>query len=206
MKNELNVLFTTISIIILVALLTACGGGESNESTTDIIFNGKVLTEEQKEEFEAWFGVLPESGEYWYDPVSGLAGVVGGEAAASLGPDLPLGEVARDASRGDTGVIVNGREITQNEVDFLEAIFQVDVAEDDYTLDPFGNIYPNDDPLSGGNIYVALDQVQGQVPGQGQGDNFWSSAYGAGNSDGQCSYVSLPNATGPSTFVSSGCG
>ena len=204
MKDRATILSIAILTIMLMILLTACGGGESDENTTDVTINGEALSDEQKEQFEILFGGLPEPGKYWYDPVSGLAGVVGGEAVASLGPDLALGEVAKNASRGNTGVIVNGREITRNEVDFLEAIFFVEVVKDEYTLDAYGNIYPNDDPFSGSNIYIALDQIQGQV--QGQGDNFWSSAYGAGNSDGQCSYVSLPNSSGPSTFVSSGCG
>jgi len=198
MRSGLSVLSIATLLTLLIIFLTACGGGSDSK---DIIINGQVLTEEQKEEFLEWYGVLPDPGRYWYDSVSGLTGVVGSEAAASLDPDLPLGQVARNASKGDTGVIVNGRELTQNEVDFLEALFEVDIPENDYTLDAFGNIYANDDPFSSVNIYFALQQSQGQ------GDNFWSTKFGsAGNSSGGCSYVSIPNTSGPSTFVSSGCG
>lgn len=64
--------------------------------------------------------VLP-GGCYWYDTVSGLIGHEGGPAVGALVPGLGLGGPLRaDASHGDTGVFINGREVTPLEVQYLK--------------------------------------------------------------------------------------
>ncbi|MEP7300676.1 MAG: hypothetical protein ABI699_04045, partial [Caldimonas sp.] len=83
-----------------------------------IEFNGRALDAaglKSLRPIEAVIGSLP-AGRYWYDPMSGGAGVVGGPAAAYLGPGLALGGTlpANASGGGDgrtTGVFINGREL-----------------------------------------------------------------------------------------------
>ncbi len=201
-----------ILILILFLAISCSDGGSSGDDSgdsgdpaasagaDDVVINGKVLTQEQEDEVFRIFGEIPAPGNYWYDPVSGLAGEVGDIASAFLPPNLPFAPIKQNASGGNTGVVVNGREITSVELDFLEQLFQVVVPAGDYTLLSNGYIHPVDDYYSGGNISDALGASN-------QTDNFWSTAYGTGNSSGGCSYVSIPSATGgTSTTVTSGCG
>jgi hypothetical protein len=61
---------------------------------------------------ERGYGVPIKPGRYWYDGVSGVWGLEGGPAEGQIHPGLRLGgPLKRDASKGRTGVIVNGREL-----------------------------------------------------------------------------------------------
>ena len=67
-----------------------------------------------------------QGGAYWYDPISGLWGVQGGPAQGQIDPGLPIGGPLRaNASHGQTGVFINGRQLHPVDVDRLRAIFGV---------------------------------------------------------------------------------
>ena len=87
-------------------------------SQRQIEFNGAPLNAagwQTLRQIETHIGPVPP-GRYWYDPMSGGAGVWGGPAAAYLGPGLTLGGRLPAAASGGgdgrlTGVFVNGREL-----------------------------------------------------------------------------------------------
>lgn len=63
------------------------------------------------------YGIRIPPGRYWYDRVSGVWGFEGGPAMGQILPGLRVGGPLRaDASHGDTGVFVNGRELHRREV------------------------------------------------------------------------------------------
>ncbi|MBU1171849.1 MAG: hypothetical protein KKD44_20025 [Proteobacteria bacterium] len=195
-----------ICVMALFFSFASCGGSDSSEDGigNNVIVNGQALSQQEIDEIVQFFGVEPAPGNYWYDSTSGLAGNVGQLATAFLPPGLPFAPIHQDASRGNTGVLVNGREITRDEVNFLKQIFSIEeVPQGNYTLLSNGDIFPTDDPYnpdSRGNIPDAMSY-------SGYSDNFWSSRYGVGNSAGGCSYISMPSATGgTSTTVTTGCG
>lgn len=102
-------------------LLTMCGGSQLNrlsagqgveENTRQVFINRTRLSDAKVKSLEQKFRVRIPDGAYWYDRVSGAWGVEGGPAAGFILPDLNLGGPLRaDASRGKTGVFVNGREL-----------------------------------------------------------------------------------------------
>ena len=66
---------------------------------------------------ERTYGVPVAAGRYWYDAFSGVWGMEGGPAQGQIHPGLQLGGPLRaDASGGDTGVFVNGRQLHRLEV------------------------------------------------------------------------------------------
>jgi hypothetical protein len=78
------------------------------------------------------------AGEYWYDRTSGLWGKRGGPTLGQILPDLDLGGPLRaDASGGDTGVFINGRQIHPVELGYLRQLYGT-VNRGRYWLDTGG--------------------------------------------------------------------
>lgn len=159
--------------------------------STEIIVNGRALTEAELADFEQRYGARPAAGNYWYDSRSGLYGVAGSGAVGFMYPGHSYGTVSRSASNGNTGVLINGRELTQSEYQFLNSIAGIPVPPGSYWLDANGNagITGDNTPLI--NLYTASQALGG---GDGGGDNGWASRFSSGNynSDNSAGYVSMP--------------
>ena len=68
----------------------------------------------------------PWSVPHWYDAVLGVWGLEGSPGAGQIHPGLPFdGPLKRDASKGKSGVIVNGRELHALAVAALERCLAV---------------------------------------------------------------------------------
>src|SRR5689334_19095656 len=112
---------------VLVAILVgAARGGDAAApapapaaapAARTLTFNGRAATPEDLAivaQLEALWGVPVPSGAYWYDGVSGAAGIQGGPTRGFLVPGLPLGggKAPANASGGGagttTGVFING--------------------------------------------------------------------------------------------------
>lgn len=92
----------------------------------DMVVNGVALDAKTRQALERTYGVPIKPGRYWYDKVSGVWGLEGGPAAGQIHPNLNLGgTLKRDASKGMTGVIVNGRELHEKDVAALQRCMQV---------------------------------------------------------------------------------
>jgi hypothetical protein len=92
----------------------------------DVVINGVTLDEPTKKQLERGYGVPIKAGKYWYDNVSGVWGLEGGPAAGQIHPGLGLGgPLQRDASKGKSGVIVNGRELHERDVAALQRCLAV---------------------------------------------------------------------------------
>jgi|KBSMisStandDraft_5_1062788.scaffolds.fasta_scaffold14354_4 hypothetical protein len=87
----------------------------------DVFVNGARLEDSARQSLERGYGVPIKPGRYWYDSVSGVWGLDGGPAEGQIHPGLRLGgTLKRDASKGRTGVIVNGRELHALDVAALQ--------------------------------------------------------------------------------------
>ena len=163
-----------------------------------VIINGHVLTNAEIQMLTQTYGKAPIAGNYWYDARSGLQGAVGSSAAGYLQAGHTFGTVSQSASNGNTGVILNGRELTQAEAVALGNSVGGIVAGN-YWLDAQGNLGIEGESTARANVYASSSV-------NGGGGSVWSSSVtgAGGGSQGDCSYVNIPGDTGVSAgFVSS---
>lgn len=167
-----------------------------------VVINGRSLGEAQLREFEQTYGARPRPGAYWYDARSGLWGTRGQPSAGFLLAGHDLGPLRPNASRGDTRVFLNGRQLPATEVLMFAGIVGSPILPGRYWLDGFGNYGWEGVPLAAGNLYAIVAARMGGGGGiGGGGDNFWSSRFGAGNSNAANTqgYVSVPG-VGPVSY------
>ncbi len=187
--------------VAILAGCVACGDGDSSSGSMDVaarppeakvVINGVALAASQVRDLEQMYGVVPQPGEYWYDGRSGLYGVVGYPAFGFMLPGHGFGKLARGASAGATGVLINGRELQMGEWAVWSQMVGSVIQPGSYWFDANGDagVEGNLYPLV--NLYAASQQRG--YGGGGGGDNFWSTRFSAGNYDqgGARGYVSVP--------------
>jgi hypothetical protein len=159
---------------------------------TGVIINGRELTPQRMVALTATYHYAPPRGRFWYDAVSGAWGVEGRETIGFILPGYDLGPLAADASAGNTGVFINGREINMVEAAGLQRTFGA-VYQGRWWIDGrTGNYGIEGNAMPLGNILAAL-RAQGRGGRGGGGDNFWATSNAMGNSSGGCSYVNVGN-------------
>ncbi len=104
-----------------------------------VVVNAARLGDEALRQLEQRFGAAVPDGDYWYDKVSGAWGRQGGPALGLTLPGLDVGGPLRaDASNGNTGVFMNGRELHHVDVLGLQQIAGA-VSPGRYWIDAQGN-------------------------------------------------------------------
>jgi hypothetical protein len=107
-------------------ILAAAMGAAAPAIAQEVLVNGVRLEDKTRKALEQAYGVPVAPGRYWYDQVSGAWGVDGGPTQGQIHPGLQLGgPLKADASRGDTGVYVNGRQLHRLDVAALRRCTQV---------------------------------------------------------------------------------
>ena len=85
---------------------------QAAEPERSVIVNGVALAPDVVRALESRYGAPIAPGRYWYDAFSGARRLDGGPFVSQIQPGLRLGGPLRaDASRGNTGVFVNGRQL-----------------------------------------------------------------------------------------------
>jgi hypothetical protein len=120
-----------------------------------VIINGITLTDEQVSELEELYSVKPLPGNYWYDTNSGLYGVVGYAAYGFMFTGHEFGELDTNASNGDAGVFVNGRQLPQIEWAVWSQLLGYVIQPGRYWLDENGNAGYEGNPIPTENLYAA---------------------------------------------------
>jgi hypothetical protein len=88
-----------------------------------VICNGQRLPEETVLALERGYHVRVRPGVYWYDSMTGAWGFWGGPVAGVIMSGLNLGgPLAENASNGNTGIFINGRQLHQRDVWVLRQI------------------------------------------------------------------------------------
>jgi hypothetical protein len=90
----------------------------------DVFVNNKKLDNNTVYTLEQFYKTKITGGYYWYDNMSGYWGYMGSPAQGKLVAGLRLGgQLPQDASNGNTGVFVNGRELSQSEVNQIKRTY-----------------------------------------------------------------------------------
>jgi hypothetical protein len=164
-----------------------------NNRAAEVVINGVALTEDQLNALARRYGARLTAGRYWYDRVSGAWGLEGFPCLGFCPAGLNIGgQLRADASNGNTGVFVNGRELHLYDVLLLQQI--TPVYRGRFWVDAWGNC-----GVEGGPALVNLFQLAQQKQRQsgGRNGNYFSvySKYGDGVSgttvagDGEGGYM-----------------
>ena len=188
--KKIPVLILVAAAIFICLTAVPAAADEQAKAKAQVRINGETMSPELLSEFEALYGVKPVPGNYWYDANSGLYGAMGYQAAGMMMPGHSLGEMPANASNGNTGVFMNGRNLTAVEVNYIAMLLQTPAMPGRYWLDAYGNCGIEGLPVPLVNFY----DVSRMRFGSGGGDNFWSSHFSAGNYDSGNTrgYVSVP--------------
>src|SRR5262249_21677596 len=85
----------------------------AHAADSQIFVNSVPLSADAVRQLQRIYPVPIKPGRYWYDAVSGAWGWEGEPIAGQMAPGLKLGGPLRaDASRGTSGIFINGRQIT----------------------------------------------------------------------------------------------
>jgi hypothetical protein len=115
--------------------------------------NGVVLAEDRVRKFEQENKTRLPCGDFWYDKVSGGWGLAGGPTLGFTAPGLDLGgPLKADASRGNTGAFINGRELPMLDVLALQSL-GVPVLQGRWWVDHTGNVGVEGNPQVLGNLF-----------------------------------------------------
>ena len=175
-------------ILIGVLALAATPSAASAQTGSGVRINRVELTPQIVQAL-ASNGIRVAPGDYWYDALSGLFGLMGGPGLGFTAPGLQLGgAMSADASGGgsgtSTGVFVNGRELHPQDVAALGVLGPIFPGR--YWL-RFDGWYGVEGGAPLGNLIVLAQQASG-----GPGYNRTTYAGHLG-SDGQTSYFFDPS-------------
>jgi hypothetical protein len=190
-------------VILLLGHLLALPaiGQTSYSSANEVLINDLKLSASEIREITRIYGVAPVPGRYWYDTRSGAFGLAGGPVLGVMYPGHRYGELSSMASRGNSGVFINKRQLQSGEAIQLARIFGYNHPVPGwYWMNANGDIGVEGYPYAIGNVYLAIALAQpNQVSSATHNGNLWSSGlYSGGNyytgANGQPSqgYVSVP--------------
>jgi len=167
---------------------------------TGVFINQREITPRQLEIIKRLYGAAPP-GHYWYDARSGLYGKVGFEAAGYIHPGLDFGPLEPNASNGNTGLFINGRELNMIEAMFFQRICG-GIFQGRWWLDgETGNVGMEGMPIPMTNLTTALQQAQFDRSGYG-GYRWRNNMHNLRDGhDNGCAWVNIPGGT----YAGSGC-
>ena len=132
---------------------------EASASKRAVTINGKRLTDDEIDILEKAYRVQVQDGQYWYDPMTGGWGYAGGPTAGLIQAGLNIGgPLSPNASNGNTGVFVNGRNLPLPDLILLQQVVANGIWPGRYWLDAQGN-WGFEGGAMIGNIWAAAQQA-----------------------------------------------
>jgi hypothetical protein len=179
---------TILALLLMNYVIGVRAQQPSIASTSQTIINGRAITRTQKLQFQLIYGRAPLPGNFWYDSRSGMWGFMGHQVAGVLTPGLALGPLSPRASNGDSGVFLNGRELTASELMLFQQLVGGPIGQCRAWLDGrTGNFGLEGFPIPLGNLSTHVqssDGVNRNADGSWSYKNFYSdnSVISDGNS------------------------
>jgi hypothetical protein len=151
------------------------GQEPTSQSERNVVINDTRLPDAIVRDLESNYRVQFRDGRYWYDKMSGAWGLEGGPCVGFGVPGLVVaGPLRSNASNGNTGIFVNGRELHQQDAIGIQTSLGVPPQPGRYWWDAYGNVGYEGEP--------ALFNVRQVLAARGgsQSGGAWShhSAYG----------------------------
>lgn len=107
-------------LLMMQSLVAGAEPSRAASAVTSVIVNNVPLTAEVLTALQRLYPVPIAPGRYWYDAVSGAYGVDGGPVVGQMLAGLSLGGPLRaGASRGTSGVFINGCQLTAGETAYI---------------------------------------------------------------------------------------
>jgi hypothetical protein len=132
--------------------------GQIHPLRRSVWFNRVLLSDQLLPVVDLIFRRRLADGSYWYDYLSGEWGVEGRGRSGKIRPSLDLGgPLMADASKGNTGVFVNGREITSWES--IRLRWATSVPRGRYWVDYNGNFGLEGRPAMGNVRSLATKKI-----------------------------------------------
>jgi hypothetical protein len=172
---------------------------EGEAQTRRVLVNSVRLPDAEVQGLERQYRISLADGDYWYDKSSGAWGKRGGPTVGFTLPGLQVGGPLRaDASAGNTGVFINGRQLHQNDV---MALMQLGpVYQGRYWMDGQGYFGVEGGPALG-NLWL-LARAAGR--GAGGAQTSYTRSGAMFGSDGNGCLVFNDPSSGTS-YTGSGC-
>ena len=127
------------------------------QGQTGVFVNGRQWSAQEVQQHQAMYNQPVTPGQYWYDPISGLYGNWGREPIGYIRPGHPYGNAPMNASNGNTGIFLNGRQINAAELVQWQALFKQVIQPGRYWLDgATGNVGVEGNPSATGNVRAAI--------------------------------------------------
>jgi hypothetical protein len=159
-KSMRTGVFHVLSTIMICLIGTMALSGiciSAGRAADGVTVNGVQITREKVQDIQKNYGIRIVNGDYWYDKLSGAWGYTGGPVMGQVYPFMDLGgPLKSNASNGNTGVFINGRELHILDVRALQQITVVIPGR--YWCDAYGNMgFEGGPPLV--NLYVLAQQA-----------------------------------------------
>jgi len=188
----------SIALFLILSIAALFDAAAEETAVKKVIINGTQLPAKDIQSLERSYGVPLQPGRYWYDKMSGLWGYAGQSTAGQIYPGLQLGgQLKANASNGNTGVFINGRDLPMIEVQYLQQLGTVYKGRYWMNAQGVGGV-------EGGPAIFDLGAAARQRSGGGlYGGNSRTTPFGHIGSDGKCSYYFDPKSG--SSVMSGNC-
>jgi hypothetical protein len=197
LRTPQEVTMRAIVLLTMTLVLQTTAGELAEAQSRSVFVNSVRLSDATVQALEQKYRIALRDGDYWYDKMSGAWGMHGGPTVGFTLAGLDLGgPLKADASAGNTGVFVNGRQLHQYDV--LALMQLTPVYQGRFWMDAMGNVGVEGQPAVI-NLWVLASQRNGR--GGGASTSYTRSGGMFGSDGNGC----LVFNDGAGTSATSGC-
>ncbi len=175
--------FNVTTIVLSLSLISL--PIKAQKALNKFIVNDEVVADATIKQLEDAYRIKCIPGTYWYDRLTGAYGIQGGPCIGIGDAGLQIGgPLKSNASAGNTGVFINGRELHPMDVQGLQTFLWVIPGR--YWMDANGYFGYENYPVALGNLYQLYwskngsNGNSGKPPETGDIGGLWSDGTNSG--------------------------